>query len=218
MQCTLPKHPTLFHPITGEPLRALGIRRDGTTIWPILGGSEPPEPPTPPVPPEYKPPGSQADLDKIVENRLARERAKYADYDDLKAKAEKHDAMEAELASDKDKAVAAAREEERSKIASESVPRVVRAEFKAEAKGVLSPEQLDTLLEDLDLSKYVDAKGDPDVEKITKKVKAFAPSTNGNNGGRPPRSLGQGNQPPADVKPGERGRAEAQKRFGTKQQ
>jgi hypothetical protein len=165
----------------------------------------------------YTPPASQADLDRIIEDRLARERKRYADYDDLKAKAEKHDALEAELASDKDKAVAAAREEERTKVRSESTPRIVRAEFKAEAKGVLTSEQLDTLLEDLDLSKYVDDKGEPDGEKIAKKVKAFAPAdNNGNNSGRPPRRLGQGSHQPANAKPGDQGRAMAEKRFGSK--
>lgn len=37
----------------------------------------------------------QAEVDRIVEERLARERTKYADYADLKAKAEKFDAAEA---------------------------------------------------------------------------------------------------------------------------
>lgn len=36
---------------------------------------------------EYKAPATQADLDRIVGDRLARERTKFADYDDLKAKA-----------------------------------------------------------------------------------------------------------------------------------
>lgn len=36
---------------------------------------------------EYKAPATQADLDRIVGDRLARERAKFADYDDLKAQA-----------------------------------------------------------------------------------------------------------------------------------
>lgn len=34
---------------------------------------------------------TQAEVDRIVGERLARERSKYADYDDLKAKAAKHD-------------------------------------------------------------------------------------------------------------------------------
>lgn len=39
----------------------------------------------------YTPPATQADLDHIIETRLARERAKYAGYDDYKAKAAKYD-------------------------------------------------------------------------------------------------------------------------------
>lgn len=36
----------------------------------------------------YTPPATQADLDRIIEGRLSRERAKYADYDQLKADSE----------------------------------------------------------------------------------------------------------------------------------
>lgn len=36
----LPVHPTRRHPLTGEPLQALGHRKDGRTIWPILGGDD----------------------------------------------------------------------------------------------------------------------------------------------------------------------------------
>ena len=39
----------------------------------------------------WKAPADQAELDKIVESRLARERAKFADYDDVKAKAGEFD-------------------------------------------------------------------------------------------------------------------------------
>lgn len=39
---------------------------------------------------------TQADLDRVVEQRLVRERKKFADYDDLKTKAEQFDASEAE--------------------------------------------------------------------------------------------------------------------------
>lgn len=40
---------------------------------------------------------SQADVDRIVQERLARERQKYADYDDLKAKAEAADSSKTDL-------------------------------------------------------------------------------------------------------------------------
>lgn len=37
----LPVHPTMQHPITGAPIRALGFRRNGAPIWPVMGGSQP---------------------------------------------------------------------------------------------------------------------------------------------------------------------------------
>jgi len=53
---------------------------------------------------------TQAELDSIVADRLARERAKYPDYEDLKAKAAKYDAAEeagkSELQKANDKAAA----------------------------------------------------------------------------------------------------------------
>jgi len=33
-------HPTKRHPLTGRPLEAVGVRRDGRPIWPILGGDD----------------------------------------------------------------------------------------------------------------------------------------------------------------------------------
>lgn len=36
----LPELPNIFHPITGRPLRAVGFKRNGSPIWPILGGAE----------------------------------------------------------------------------------------------------------------------------------------------------------------------------------
>lgn len=35
----LPVHPRLRHPLTGEPIQALGRRADGRLIWPIMGGA-----------------------------------------------------------------------------------------------------------------------------------------------------------------------------------
>lgn len=50
----LPLHPTLVHPHTGEPLQAIGLRRNGTPIWPIMGASE--DDPAPPADPPADPP------------------------------------------------------------------------------------------------------------------------------------------------------------------
>jgi hypothetical protein len=127
----------------------------------------------------------------------------------LQDKASKHDALERELMSDKDKATAEARE----KALAEATPRVVRAEFKAAAKGVLSNDQLAALLEDRDLSKYVDANGDPDEDKIAKLVTAFAPAKTTRTG---PSATGLGHRSGGQGAPGDQGRAMAEKRFGKK--
>lgn len=46
---------------------------------------------------EFKAPATQADLDRIVQDRVARERAKYADYEDLKAKAGQVDSFQSRI-------------------------------------------------------------------------------------------------------------------------
>jgi hypothetical protein len=90
-----------IHPRTG--LRAVGLLKGGRPIWPVLGGSE--------GAPESgggdggagnnggqgnQPPATftQADVERILSERLGRERSKYADYEDLKAKAGKFDQLE----------------------------------------------------------------------------------------------------------------------------
>lgn len=35
----LPVHPSLLHPLTGEPLRAIGVTKGGRAVWPQLGGA-----------------------------------------------------------------------------------------------------------------------------------------------------------------------------------
>lgn len=207
LHCAMP-----IHPRTG--LEAVGIV-NGRPVWPIKGGSEPAGDPGAGQQPAYTPPASQADLDRIIQDRVARAVKPYAGFDDIKAKAEAHDALQIELGSTADKAAATARQEERDKANSEWTPRVVKAEFKAAAKGVLTDDQLTALMEDLDLSKYVTASGDVDDEKVAKKVNALAPVKSGNQSHQS-RDLGQGNRQQSTLKPGERGLAEAQKRFPQK--
>lgn len=61
----------------------------------------------------FTPPASQEEFNKIVEARLQRERAKYADYDDLKTKAAEYDLLaeagKTELQKERERAEAAER-------------------------------------------------------------------------------------------------------------
>lgn len=123
----------------------------------------------------FTPPTSQEDLDRIINKAVGRAHAKYQDYDDLKAKAARADALDQELASETDKAVKAARDEAAQQLRGEYGPRLVRAAFKGAAKGVWSDEQLADYLEDRDLSSFLTKDGDVDDEKVAAKVAKFAP-------------------------------------------
>ncbi len=52
-----------IHPLTGEPIRPLGVTKRGQIIWPVLGGSQPtgaPAPAAPPATPPAAPPAPAA--------------------------------------------------------------------------------------------------------------------------------------------------------------
>ena len=69
---------------------------------------------------EFKAPTSQAEFDRMVGDRISRERGKFADYDDLKAKAAKFDeadaASKSELQKERDRADAAERERDKERL------------------------------------------------------------------------------------------------------
>lgn len=83
------------------------------------GGEE--ETPTPGGPSGESETYSKADLEKILQARIAAERKKYADYDDLKSKAEewaKHeDAQKSEIEKANERAAAAEKEREDARVA-----------------------------------------------------------------------------------------------------
>jgi hypothetical protein len=113
------------------------------------------------------------------------------------------------LNADEEAEVRAARQAEHQRVTAEWSTRIVRAEFKAAAKGVLGEGQLITLLEDVDLSKYLDANGEPDEAKIAKKIATIAPAVT--------RRRAHRNPAIASVRrPGAQGLAMAEKRFGKK--
>jgi maltoporin len=96
--------------------------------------------PDPQAPPALNPPAStpapdvdktftQADVDRLIADRL--KRAKPADYDDVKAKAKQFDDLQAATASDLEKAVTAARKEGETEATKRANARLVSAEARA---------------------------------------------------------------------------------------
>jgi hypothetical protein len=108
---------------------------------------------------------------------------------ELRDKAARHDALERELMSDKDKAVAEARDAAKAEALASVTPRLVAAEFKAAAAGRVEPARLATILEPLDLSKFLNG-DEVDTDKVAAFVDGIAPATAPQPKG--PTSTGQG--------------------------
>ncbi|MDQ3786268.1 MAG: hypothetical protein M3422_03375, partial [Actinomycetota bacterium] len=128
----------------------------------------PPQPtPTPapqdpaPTPPTF----TQDDVNRIVAERIARERQKYEGFDDLKDKAAKYDALQAENATEVEKAVAQAVETTRADAAKTMNNTLVRAEVKALAAAAQfhDPADAAALLADKFGQVPVNASGEVDV-------------------------------------------------------
>jgi hypothetical protein len=110
---------------------------------------------------------TQADLDRIVADRISRERAKFADYGDLKKRA-------AAAMSDQEKLVAEAEQRGRSAALTATGTRLAKAEFRAAAAGKVQAEALDGFLEYADLKRFVDDDGEPDAKAISAAIKKLA--------------------------------------------
>lgn len=131
----------------------------------------PSEPVTDPVTePPADPPAertfTQAEVDRIVQERALREvRTKYADYDDLKAKAAQFDEVTEKQKTEAEKAVEAARKEGRSEALSAVNERLKRAVVRGEATGKLANPELAEKL--LDMSQFtVSDDGDVDLAAV----------------------------------------------------
>jgi hypothetical protein len=110
---------------------------------------------------------TQADLDRIVADRVAREKSKYADYGDLKKKA-------AAAMTDQERLVSEAEQRGRSAALKSSGERLAKAEFKALAAGQVAGDAVDGFLEYADLQRFVDDNGEPDTKAIEAAVKRLA--------------------------------------------
>lgn len=82
---------------------------------------------------EFKAPASQEELNRIIGERVARERAKYADYAEAKAAAKRLAEIEEANASELEKAVKRARQEGAAEVTDAANRRLVAAEARAAA-------------------------------------------------------------------------------------
>lgn len=110
------------------------------------------------------------------------------DYDQMKALAEKW--TEHEKASKPADQVKAEEDAEEIRKAAEKAvsakfaTKLVTAEFKAATAGRIKSDDLTEILEDMDLTRYLNDDGEVDVERVTKKAAIIAPETRSSNGTR----------------------------------
>lgn len=125
---------------------------------------------------DYTPPATQEDLNRIIGERVARERAKFADYDDLKKKADAHDKALDEARTEQEKAVEAARKDGETAALEKANTRLVSAEARAIAaeEKFLNPSAAVKLLELGEVK--VGDDGSVDADAIRAKLKDLADS------------------------------------------
>lgn len=119
---------------------------------------------------------TQAEVDDLVKNRLARETKKYSNYDDLKTQAAELAALKAANATDLEKAVTTATTETRSAVAREFGEKLARGMLKAQLGTRMDAKVAEEIIADLNIGKYVGDDGEVDDAEITKAVDRLAPA------------------------------------------
>ncbi|GAB3988853.1 hypothetical protein [Nocardioides marmoraquaticus] len=171
--------PALAAYFAGQPIQPIGYLPSGRAIFPIAGGAPDPDDgkdgkADKDKKDQFEPITSQEELDRRIGPRLAREREKYSDYDDLKAKAEQFDKHVEESRTEQEKAVEAARKEGETTATQASHTRLVAAEARALAaeQKFRSPASAVRLL---DLSTVmVGDDGEPDRDAIKAQLDKLA--------------------------------------------
>jgi hypothetical protein len=149
-------------------------------------GSTPGTPVTPPAA-SFAAPASQEDLDRIIGERLARERSKFADYSDLKAKAEQFDALEEKNKTELQKALDRAAAAEA--LAADASAKALRSAIAA-AKNVPVDLLSGATKEELEAAadKLIAFRG----EQTPGPKAPYVPAVTPGQGGQPPKSVAAG--------------------------
>lgn len=187
----------LIHPSAANPWAALGTRADGRLIWPILGAEDEPKPdpkpadpkPDPAPEPEFPPNTPVAEMtDKQAAAYYKHQARKHEDrvksfggltteqLAELRAKAEKHDALELELSGTAEQAAAKAKADTQAENDAKYRPMLAETAFRVAIGDRKSEEEVDDFLGDLNLDRFVADDGKVDTAKVLARVEQFAPA------------------------------------------
>lgn len=111
---------------------------------------------------------TQAQLDAIIADRLARQKAQFKDYDEVKAKAAKFDEAEAANLTEieREREARTRAEQAAAEAVRTAAERIATAEIKAALTGLVDDPA--TIVEDLNLARYVTESGEVDAEAVTR--------------------------------------------------
>lgn len=245
MKLNLPVHPSLRHPLTGQPLEAVGVSKRGP-IWPVMGAADdpPPDPPKdpaagpladppkdpPPDPPKPKEPGFPKDTPleaMTVDQQLAywkhqsrKHESTWKDIvgdrkvDDVKNDLTEYEQIRQEKLTPSEKALEQARNEGREEAAKELNPKFVASAFNTALAHIEKDEDRAELIDTLDLSKFIDDKGNVDTAKVASVAKRIAPADTGAGGKR--YDYGAGHRAPSNASGVTAGAERYQQRHGKK--
>lgn len=129
-------------------------------------------------PPAYTPPASQADLDRIVEGRLARERQRLAaeyggDAASVKAMRDEYEQYKESQKTESEKAIDEARKATETEVSQRFLAKLVTAEVKAIA-GVLGFNDPADAMQAIDMAALPVKDDEPDTDAIRKAVEKLA--------------------------------------------
>jgi type II secretory pathway pseudopilin PulG len=113
--------------------------------------------------PKYTPPATQADLDRIIAERVKRTKAQFQDYPDLKRKAEQFDVLQAAQQTAEQKAQQQA--EEAQQRAVEAMQKAARTTVKTALVGVVDDPE--SVVDDLNIAKFLTDDGEIDEDAVT---------------------------------------------------
>jgi len=204
----LPIHPTLCHPLTGEPLRAVYVDKHGRPRFPIMGGApddppaDPPKTDPPADPPKTDPPADPpktdppADLgfpkDTPVAEMKPAEQTAYWQH-----QARKHEDRNKEWQKTHGGKTAAEVQAELTQLRnatmseSEKALETAKTEGRREASLAVAPQMFDValkhvaedrrkvLIDSLDLAKVIKEDGTVDTDKVTAIAATLAPPATG---------------------------------------